>query len=110
MNFSDKPVTLEKNQRIGFISRLSNDDQIREINNGLTIASIQSQSETETNENKPTESLKPKLTEAENSEKEKSGIVIRAKAGWFGKGKKVPFLLLLTAQKNSNFCKISITN
>lgn len=28
-----------------------------------------------------------KLTEAENSEKEKSGIVIRAKAGWFGKGR-----------------------
>lgn len=34
-----------------------------------------------------------KLTEAENSEKDKSGIVIRAKAGWFGKGKKKSFFL-----------------
>lgn len=35
-----------------------------------------------------------KLTEAENSEKEKSGLIIqRAKAGWFGKGKKTTLLL-----------------
>jgi len=49
LNFTDKPVSLEKNQRIGLISRLSNDDQIREIDNGQMIASIQPQSENEAN-------------------------------------------------------------
>ena len=65
LNCSNEPVILEKNQRIGLITRLSRGDQVIEINKNQTIASIQSESKKQVSDNQPINTQKPKLTAAE---------------------------------------------
>ena len=65
LNPTSHPITVERNQRIGLISRISRDDEITEISEGHTIASIQPDSKEQVSDKQSVNSQSPKLTKAE---------------------------------------------
>jgi len=65
LNIANEPVILEKNQRIGLITRLSRGDEVIEINKNQTIASIQPESKKQVSDSQPINRQKQRLTKEE---------------------------------------------